>query len=93
MMRPDLAFIIGHFEDCIEKSALGAFDLQQFPDHGPRNFPGAVGVPQFLAFGIGDQFVTDTCVKKITWHAWKSASVEAPLGNRPHLNLLIRLLV
>ena len=53
----DLPFVVGHFEDRIQQTAVGAFDLQQFADHGQRDFPCAIGIPQFFAFGIGDQLV------------------------------------
>src|ERR1700694_5989241 len=29
----DLAFVVSHFEDCIQEAALGALGLQQFADH------------------------------------------------------------
>jgi hypothetical protein len=41
----DLTFVIGHFENRIQKTTLCVFSLQQFPDHGPRDFPCAIGIP------------------------------------------------
>src|ERR1700682_4033054 len=53
-LQHDLAFIVRDFEDRTQQTPLGAFGLQQFPDHGPRNFPCAIGIAQLFAFGIGD---------------------------------------
>jgi hypothetical protein len=41
----DLTFIVGHFENRIQKTTLCVFGLQQFPDHGPRDFPCAIRIP------------------------------------------------
>ena len=57
---------------------LGAFGLQQFPDHGARDFPGAIGIAQLFAFGIGDQLIADPGVEEIARHGSKSTSVRAP---------------
>ena len=53
------------------RAAPGAFGLQQLPDHGARDFPGAIGVAQVLAMGIGDQLVTKPGVEIIAWHSLK----------------------
>src|ERR1700730_16841247 len=74
-LQHDLAFVIGHFEDRIQKATLRAFGLQQLPDHYPCNFPGAIGIAQLFAFGIGDQLVADTGVEEISRHGSKSTSV------------------
>src|SRR5258707_446759 len=76
-LQHDLAFIVGHFEDRVQETALRAFGLQQLPDHGPRDFPCAIGIAQLLAFGIGDQLVSDAGVEEIPRHWAKSSSVGA----------------
>jgi hypothetical protein len=67
-LQHDLACAVGHFENGIHKAAFEAFAIQQFPDHGPRNFPGAIGVPQLFAFRIGDQLIADTRVEEVPRH-------------------------
>src|SRR5664279_6445072 len=76
----DLTFIIGHFENRIQKTTLCVFGLQQFPNHGSRNFPCAIRISQLFAFWIGDQFVADTRVEEISRHGWKAISVEGSRG-------------
>jgi hypothetical protein len=76
----DLTFIIGHFENRIQKTTLRVFGLQQFPNHGSRNFPCAIRISQLFAFWIGDQFVADTRVEEISRHGWKAIFVEGPRG-------------
>ena len=78
----DLAFIIGHFQNRVQKTTLGVFGLQQFPDHGPRDLPCAIRIPQLFAFRIGDQVVADTGVEKIPWQSEKPLSSRARLGSR-----------
>src|ERR1700738_2151833 len=46
----DLTLVVGHFEHCIKKGALGTVGLQQFPDHGSRGFPGARCTEPFFSF-------------------------------------------
>jgi hypothetical protein len=67
-LQHDLAFIVGHFEGCVQHSRLAAFGLQQLPDRCPRDFPGVIGIAQILAFGVKDQFVSDAGVEIIFWH-------------------------
>src|ERR1700730_5940581 len=76
----DLTFIISHFENRIQKTTLCVFGLQQFPNHGPRNFPCAIRISQLFAFWIGDQFVADTGVEEISRHGWKAIFVEGSRG-------------
>src|ERR1700716_912180 len=75
-LQYDLALIVSHFEDRIQEAHLYALGFQQFSDHCPRNFPCAVGIAQFFAFGIGYQLIADTCVEKVPRHESKSTSVE-----------------
>src|SRR5260370_33669270 len=70
-LQHDLAFIVGHFEDRVQETALRAFGLQQLPDHGPRDFPCAIGIAQFLAFGIRTQLDSDAGVEEIPRHRAK----------------------
>jgi hypothetical protein len=70
----NLAGLVGHFEDRFQKTALGAFGLQQFPDHGARDFPGPIGITQLFAFGIGDQLIADSGIEEIARHGSKSTS-------------------
>src|SRR5947207_7908433 len=72
----DLAFIVGHFKDRIQQTTLRALGLQQLPDHGACNFPGAIGVAQLFAFWIGNQLIADTRVEEISRHRSKSTSVR-----------------
>jgi hypothetical protein len=72
----DLAFLIGHFENRIQKTTPCVFGLQQFPDHGARDFPCTIRISQLFAFRIGDQFVGDTRVEKISGHRRKAIFVE-----------------
>jgi hypothetical protein len=74
----DLTFIIGHFENRNQKTTLRVFGLQQFPDHGSRNFPCAIRISQLFAFRIGDQFIADTRVEEISRHGWKATFIEGP---------------
>ena len=76
----DLTFIIGHFENRIQKTTLCVFGLQQFPNHGSGNFPCAIRISQLFAFWIGDQFVADTRVEEISRHGWKAIFVEGSRG-------------
>jgi hypothetical protein len=79
-LEHDLTFVIRDFENRIQKTTLCVFGLEQFPDHGPRDFPCAIGIAQFFAFRIGDQFIADTRVKKIPWHVRKTTFVGGPDG-------------
>ena len=47
---------------------MGAFDLENFPNHGARDFPRAIRVSQDFSVGINDQFVADPCIEKIARH-------------------------
>jgi hypothetical protein len=76
----DLTFIVCHFENRIQKTTLCVFGLQQFPDHGPRDFPCTIGIPELFAFWIGDQFIAYTGVEKISRHGWKTTFVRGPDG-------------
>src|SRR5260221_7549763 len=76
-LQHHLACIIGDLDDRIQQRAVGAFGFQQFPDHGARHFPGAVGIPEHFALGIGDQLIGDTGVEEISWHRRQPAPVVA----------------
>jgi len=78
-LEHDLALIVRHFEDRTQEATLGAFGLQQFPDHRPRDFPCAIEIPQFLAFGIGDQFIADMRVEKKSGHCSKPLPLRDPV--------------
>src|SRR5215213_1229958 len=82
--------IVGHFEDGIQQIALRAFKLEQFPDHGPRNFPGLIGIPQQFAVGIGDHLVAEPCVEKIPGHGSRPLSVA---GSDRNPGILTRFLI
>ena len=47
---------------------VGAFAAQQFQDHGARHLPGAIGITQLFAFGVGNQLVADPGVEIISGH-------------------------
>jgi len=67
-LQHDLAGIIGHFEDRIHEAGFHGFGLEQFPDHGAGHFPGAIGIAQLLALGVGNQLVVDPRVEEISGH-------------------------
>src|ERR1700674_3348243 len=67
-LQHDLAFVVSHLKNRIQKAGLCAFGLQQLPDHRPRNFPWGVGIAQLFAFGIGNQLIADTGVEEIPRH-------------------------
>ena len=60
-----------------KQRAVGAFVFEQFEDHGARHFPGAVGIAQLFAFGIGDQLIADPGVEKISRHRLEPDSIAA----------------
>src|SRR5579883_838203 len=63
-----LALLVRHLDDGTEQRPDCAFAPQQFQDHRPRDFPGAIGVAQFFAFGILDQLIADPGVEEISGH-------------------------
>src|SRR5882724_13536708 len=67
-LQHDLAFLVGHLDDRVDEAGMRAFDLENFPDHGARDFPRAVGVPQDFSVGINDQIVADPCIEKVSGH-------------------------
>jgi len=67
-LQHDLAGIVGHLEDRIHEARFHGFGPEQFPDHGAGDFPGAIGVAQVLALGIGDQLIADPRVEEISGH-------------------------
>ena len=76
----------GYVEDRIEEPSLDVFGLQQLPDHGARDLPGAVGIPQHLAFGIGDQFLADTGVEEVSRHETRTISIWGLTAAACHLD-------
>jgi len=58
--------------------ASGAFGFEQFPDHGPRDFPGAIGIAQLVAFGVGNQLIADARVEEIPRHEPNPLELRAP---------------
>src|SRR5882724_12116527 len=83
-LQHDPALVVGHFDGRIQERAVGTFDLQEFLDHGARHLPGAVGIPEHLAIGIGNQLVADTGVEEIAWHRRKPTQVEASQPAGPY---------
>jgi hypothetical protein len=67
-LQHDLAVVVGDFQDCVQYTGLLAFGFQQLADGGSRHLPGMIGIAQFLALGIEDQFRADAGVKVIFGH-------------------------
>src|SRR6185437_9081001 len=88
-LQHDLAFVVGHLDGRVQQGPLGAFGLQQFPDHGPRDFPGAIGVAQIFTFGIGHQFVSDPGVEVIAWHGLRPTFCYRLPGGTQHRSQVI----
>src|SRR6516165_8359638 len=74
----DLSLIVRHLDDGTQQLPAGALASQQFPNHGARDFPGAVRVAQLLALGIADQLIADSGIEKISRHL---PSMERQGGN------------
>src|SRR3984893_16235035 len=81
-LQHDLAFIVRHFQDRTQKATLGALGLQEFADHRPRDFPCTIKILQFFAFRVGDQFVADLVVEKVSRQGSKTTSVKGPSLSR-----------
>lgn len=76
-LQDDVPFLIGDFDHRIQEAGLRTFGAQQFQDHGSRGIPCAVCVAQHFAFGVGDQFIADAGVEKISRHNLTSWVVKA----------------
>jgi hypothetical protein len=76
----DLTFVIRHFEDRPQE-ALRALGPQQFLDHGAGDFPRAIGIPQFFAFGVRDQFVADSRIEEKSRHGQNPLLLRTPEGH------------
>src|SRR6185312_13918686 len=61
-LQHDLAVVVCHLDDRAQQRAVGAIGLEQLADHGARHFPGAVGIDEHFAVGIGNQLIADTGV-------------------------------
>src|SRR6266702_3305329 len=51
-LQHDLALLIGHLDDRIDETGMRALNLEDFPDHGTRDFPSTIGVSQDFPVGI-----------------------------------------
>src|SRR5258708_32056619 len=67
-LQRDLAFVVGHFEDCIQHARLAAFGFEQLPDRRPRDLPGVIGIAQLFALGVENQLFSDAGIEVIFWH-------------------------
>src|SRR4029079_2585964 len=83
-LQHDLAVVVGDLDGRAEKRAVGAIGLEQLPDHGTRHFPGAVGIPEHFAVGVGNQLIADTGVEIISRHRRKLHSRWGPEIGGPH---------